>query len=404
MDFPARALFVNPDLMVHNGVPRTLLTLARHRDATRLETRLATLTAPPDEMASGFAETGTPIHELPNSYPRAIAGVRSLVRDHSIDVVVGCSFKAYLIARFAALGTAARPVFWIHGIPLIVNGRMRETIFRFMARDDTLIFISEAVRQAHSFPSHRGREAVVYNGAEHCPLTLNASERAELRRSYGLPADAAAVGYTATFIGWKRHINLLHAFASLATAYPSLHLVLIGTGELRESLQSTAESLGVAKRVCFTGPVGNASQLLEMLDVYAHPAVGEGFGLAIAEAALAGLPIVAADAGAIPEIITNGETGLLFAPENPDDLATKLRQLLDHPDYAERLASSARSEMVRRFSPRRYAEGITEVIEAEARLARATSSGTRGTQAHSEALVSTEHARSREAPNSRERG
>jgi glycosyltransferase involved in cell wall biosynthesis len=102
------------------------------------------------------------------------------------------------------------------------------------------------------------------------------------------------LGYTAAFLDWKRHTDALKAFSELAPANPSLQLVLISDGPLREGIERQATQMKLHVRVHFIGIVPSAQSLLPMLDVYIHPADGEGFGLAVVEAMAASLPILAA--------------------------------------------------------------------------------------------------------------
>jgi hypothetical protein len=106
-----------------------------------------------------------------------------------VDVVIGCSFRSYLIAKISSFGLPTRVIFWIHSIPLVVERRIRRTVFRMLTRNDTLIYISEAVRDAHRFPSREGRDVVVHYGIE-AVGTVRQHDRHHLRRQYRIPEDS----------------------------------------------------------------------------------------------------------------------------------------------------------------------------------------------------------------------
>ena len=126
--------------------------------------------------------------------------------------------------------------------------------------------------------------------------------------------DAFVVGYTAQFIEWKNHRSLLNVASALVKKYPHLHFVLIGDGFLLSEVARMSSDLGLDDRVHFLGNRTDAKELLGTFDAYMHPSCGEAFGLSLAEAMLAGLPTLASDTGAFPEIIEHGITGLLIPP------------------------------------------------------------------------------------------
>ncbi|MGH3104853.1 MAG: glycosyltransferase family 4 protein [Gaiellaceae bacterium] len=130
-------------------------------------------------------------------------------------------------------------------------------------------------------------------------------------------------------------------------------LVVLGEGPERSRLESLARNLGV--RLLLPGRVGDVDFVLQRADVLVHPARWEGFGLALLEAMLAELPVVATRVSSIPEIVTDGETGLLVAPDDPDSLAAALRRLLADPGLRSRLGTAGRARARESFSVERMA-------------------------------------------------
>jgi glycosyltransferase involved in cell wall biosynthesis len=118
--------------------------------------------------------------------------------------------------------------------------------------------------------------------------------------------------------------------------------------------------------VLLPGRVPDVAAWLSRADLLVHPARWEGFGLALLEAMLATLPVVATNVSSIPEIVVDGETGLLVPPDDPGALATAVNRVLEDPsDYGEQGRERARSE----FSVARMADRTLAVYEA-ARAAR----------------------------------
>jgi len=138
-------------------------------------------------------------------------------------------------------------------------------------------------------------------------------------------------------------------------------LVVLGEGPERARLETLARTLGV--RVLLPGRVGDVAAVLRRADVLVHPARWEGFGLAILEAMLCGLPVVATRVSSIPEIVADGETGVLVPPDDPSALAGALVRVLGEPgELGAHGLARARAE----FSVARMAERtLTTYVASE---------------------------------------
>ena len=140
------------------------------------------------------------------------------------------------------------------------------------------------------------------------------------------------------------------------------HLVVLGEGPERPELERLARDLEVP--VYLPGRVPDVSAWLRRASLLVHPARWEGFGLALLEAMLAGLPVVATRVSSIPEIVADGETGLLVPPDDPAALAGAVNRVLTEPSgYGERGLERARQE----FSVARMADRTLAVYERACR-------------------------------------
>lgn len=136
-------------------------------------------------------------------------------------------------------------------------------------------------------------------------------------------------------------------------------LVVLGEGPEREALAAQARALGV--QLLLPGRVGDVASVLRRADVLVHPARWEGFGLALLEAMLAGLPVVASRVSSIPEIVADGETGVLVPPDDPAALAAALERVLREPGD---LGAAGRERARTEFSVAKMAERTLEVYAA----------------------------------------
>jgi glycosyltransferase involved in cell wall biosynthesis len=161
----------------------------------------------------------------------------------------------------------------------------------------------------------------------------------------------------------KGHATLLRAFALVADEAPGLTLDLAGDGAERERLESLARELGLDGRVRFHGslPATAVRDLLQEADAFVLPAMEDpdgslqtgkldGIPVALMEAMASGLPVVTTSVSGIPELVEDGATGLVVAPEDPAAVAAAIRRLLTEPGLGAQLGRAGREHVTVRFN------------------------------------------------------
>jgi len=138
-------------------------------------------------------------------------------------------------------------------------------------------------------------------------------------------------------------------------AVPRCRLVLVGEGPERPKLEELVQTLGLGERVDFAGWVDPPWTATWAFDVLAMPSFMEGFPLVIVEAMLAGIPVVASAVGGIPEIVVEGETGLLVPPNDAAALAHALRRIADDAELRGEMAARCRALALEHFTARTMA-------------------------------------------------
>lgn len=185
-------------------------------------------------------------------------------------------------------------------------------------------------------------------------------DKAAARRALGLDEAAPCIGIVATLRSWKGHHHLLEAFAALDR--PTWRLLIVGDGPRREYLQEMLTRLGLEDRVRMVGHQDNAELWLKSLDVFCLPSyANEGVPQAVLQAMLTGLPVVTTPVGSIAEVVTDGVTGLIVPPEQPQALTAALRRLIDEPALAAALGEAARATAAARF-------GLAPMLDAMERV------------------------------------
>lgn len=208
----------------------------------------------------------------------------------------------------------------------------------------------------------------------HNAVTLDAEP--PVPRAAGQPFRVGAV---ARLVRQKGIGYLLEAVARLPDV--ELSVEIAGEGKLRRRLEAASRRLGVADRVRFLGHVEALPPLYARLDAVAIPSLYEGFCFVAAEAALAGLPVVASDVSSLPELVEDERTGLLVPPGDSAALATALAALARDPERARALGERARARAAARFAPEPLLDRLVEILDDVVRGATrdpATSRGSSG--------------------------
>jgi len=161
-----------------------------------------------------------------------------------------------------------------------------------------------------------------------------------------------AVGAVARLSKEKGLHYLLEAFAVVAGRHPQARLVLVGEGPERQRLERLAARLGLGERVRFLGEVPHEQvpEVLQQLDIFAMPSTYEGFGVAALEAEAMELPVVASHVHGIPDVVLDGETGLLVPPRDRQALAAALDRLVSDGDLRRRLGQAGRAFVAEHYS------------------------------------------------------
>jgi glycosyltransferase involved in cell wall biosynthesis len=174
--------------------------------------------------------------------------------------------------------------------------------------------------------------------------------RADLRARYGLGAGPVVL----FFGGLKPRKNLpllLDVWTEVAHAVPLARLLIAGGGRLLPELRRRAAAAGLGDRVVFTGYVPEAEKAdhFNLADLFVFPSALEGFGLAVGEAMSSGLPVVASDRGSIPELLLDGQGGVLCDPDRPFEFTEALVRLLRDPAARAKQGAANAERVDRQF-------------------------------------------------------
>jgi glycosyltransferase involved in cell wall biosynthesis len=241
------------------------------------------------------------------------------------------------------------------GIPAVVTRRVDSHEPAALARLKyrpyrVVVALSRAIeRQLLDAGLPAEKTALIPSAVDTQRFAPDSTARGRVRTAFGLPADALVVAVVAQLIERKRHAWLLSSLPALVREQPMIRVLCFGRGPLERTLRRQVAALGLTERVVFAGFRNDLPELLPGIDLLVHPAEREGFGLALLEAASSGVPVVACAVGGVPDVVAEGETGLLVARDDFEGLCSAMRSLLADERERRRLGAAARRHAERRF-------------------------------------------------------
>ena len=307
--------------------------------------------------------------------PLVIPRLIRLIRSGQYDVIHTHLLKADAYGAVAAR-LAGRTVLISskHNDEAVLRRPLVGPVHGWLARlTDRVIVLSDHVgrymRDRGHVPTRRLRR--VYYGITPDAGTVPAATRAAVRAEFGVPADAPLLLTIGRLDPQKGHLDLLAALRHVAAVLPSVRLIVAGAPQqasaaYAQALRTAAAAPELAGRIHWAGHRDDVPDLLAACDIVVQPSHWEGFGLVLVEAMAAQRPVVATAVSAIPEVVHDGETGLLVPPHDPPALARALLRLCGDPAWRARLGAAGAARVQAHFTAARMVRE-TLAVYAEAR-------------------------------------
>lgn len=235
---------------------------------------------------------------------------------------------------------------------------------------DQFVAASDAIRTIllrNGVPPER--VATVHEGIDIGQVTRTAA--IDARKEFSFPSDSTIVGNIAALVPHKGQKYFVEAAALVAKEMPNARFVILGEGELRSSLESQIRQFKLERTILLGGFRPDVLALLKGFDLLVMSSVTEGLGTSLLDAMAAEIPIVATTAGGIPEVVQDGETGLLVPPQNGRALAEAILTLLKDADRRRQLATAGLARVQQKFSVDRMVDDT--LAEYEKLVAKAPS-------------------------------
>lgn len=287
--------------------------------------------------------------------PRSYVPLRRLTRSLGINVIHVHSsrdtWRGMLLA--GVLRRSAVLLYTKHsGTP--PSSQKTDPLHRLLVRRlDALVANSRYIREntLETYPIDPSKVQVIHYGLGE-EAVGDPQKAEEIRRRLGIEKDALLVGMVASLSEGKRQDLLIRAAKRITVDHPECRFLIVGVPgqvEYAKKILGMIETLGLEKQVIMPGFLGDIPSLMLALDILVLPSNNEAFGIVLLEAMANARAIVGSNSGAIPEIVRQGENGLLFAPGDSDSLAEAILRLIRSPDDRVGMGEQGKKAFHERF-------------------------------------------------------
>jgi len=301
---------------------------------------------------------------------KAIKVVRKLIKKYNPDIVYAHSSKAGAIARIADIGLKNHCIYNPHGWAFNMRCSTKQKAMYTAIEKIAALFCEKiiCISNAEKWSAldkkicKENKLQVIFNGVD-VEAYENGVHGAVKRRDLNIPKDAFVVGMVGRLSPQKAPDIFVRMARKVKEKVPNAHFIIVGNGILEDEIRKYAKEYEFLNRLHITGWVDNPMSYVELFDVACLLSRWEGFGLVLPEYMMAGKPIVASGVDAIPNIIQDGQNGLLVQVDDAIDASKAVLRIYREEGLADRLVAQGMKDVHNRFNARRVSEEHGNLFE-----------------------------------------
>jgi glycosyltransferase involved in cell wall biosynthesis len=339
------------------GPGKTILETAKAIDRSEFCLSMAAFVgrARDNEYLQAARAQGLSAHCLTERAPwdlRSVTEIARLVRKHRVDILHSHEYKTDILAALVSHLVPVKTMSTVHGW---INNSLKSTLYlklavRALSGFDRVVAVSEATKRrivAAGVPANL--TVTIHNAIvvkDYDPADVAAGQ---FRSRLGISPQATVIGSVGRLSPEKGQADLIRAVALLANRHPDLHVVFVGDGPDHARLAALAEDLGVRGAVTFVSHMRDVRPVYRDIDLLALTSYTEGFPNVILESLCMDTPVLATAVGGVPEILVDGDTGIVVEPGDVAGIAEGLRRAVDDPSLGTGLAARGKAVVMARF-------------------------------------------------------
>ena len=280
--------------------------------------------------------------------------LKAYCKAQNVDVIHAHQYTPFFYSSISrVLGNRLPVLFTEHG-RTFPDYRRRKRVFAnqfLFSKKDRVIAVGNQVKRAliENEGIAEQKIEVIYNGIDVQRFIPNADVREQTRRNLGIQSDETVVIHVARLDPLKDHLSAIRAFG-LLNETPRVKLLIVGEGPERNNIQAEIEKLGLHARISMLGLRDDIPDLLNAADACLLTSRSEGIPLTLAEAMATQLPVVATKVGGVPEIVVDGESGILCEAGDTKSLAASISKLCNSPKERVAFGQAGRRRIIEHFN------------------------------------------------------
>ncbi len=325
------------------------------------------LCTPGTRLSEIAAEKGYNYHTLPftSEYDfKWMKKISQIIKDEKIDIILIHNSTAHTLCVLSSLiyGWKTPMIFFRTLIKRVDTNFFRKWKYNYKHLKK-VVCVSEAVREA-LLPAIKdpSRLPIVGSATDLEEFHIR-HKRGVLQKELGLSDDTLVIANISAFVGFKDHITFVNTAEILKPQLPNAKFVLIGIGELQDEIKALAKEKGLENDVIFLGFRKDIPEIFPDFDIFLFTSKLEPTGGVLLEAYASNVPVVAARAGGVPEVVIDGETGLLSEKENPQSFADNVMKLVNDAALKERLVRNGYNHLINNFTKEVIAEKMLAELQ-----------------------------------------
>lgn len=286
---------------------------------------------------------------------KLISLIRNYIKKNSVDILHCHQYSPYVYGIFASLFTGVKVIFTEHGrfYPDRSSWKRKAINPVLAVFTDAITAISQATAKAlveyENFSM--AKIQVIYNGIKLEQLEpTTAVNISELKGELSIPESSFVIGTIARLDPIKNHTMMINGFVKLLSTEPDAILLIIGDGPEMPKLAELSNKLGISKSVLFTGFIVNPQKYLAIMDIFVLPSFSEGTSMTLLEAMSYRTVALVTNVGGSPEIVLNGESGIVVENDSLSQYSEALLRLYESPELRQTMAENAFNRFNDNFS------------------------------------------------------
>ncbi|NFE95390.1 glycosyltransferase family 4 protein [Clostridium botulinum] len=300
----------------------------------------------------------------------SIIQLYKVIKKYDPDLIYVHSSKAGALGRIANSIIKKPIIYNPHGWAFNINvSNKKKFAYKFIEkilakRCDKIIAISDQEKKSaiENKICKENKIQVIFNGIDIQEYENSIIDKNQFKVANKIPNDSLVIGMVGRISEQKAPDIFIKAAAKIKEKIPNTFFIIVGDGDERKEIEKLIEELGLKDSVLITGWVKNTYKYIQAFDISMLLSRWEGFGLAIAEYMICGVPIIATNVDAIPNLVTNNETGLLVEKDNIEQVIKSTLKLLKDKTFQNKLIESSKIKVRKEFDVKRVSLEHQKII------------------------------------------